>query len=538
MDQPPTPLDAARTFTVREASRKGSPRICLGVFTFIVSVIFPLGGAFGQADVTDADLEAASGGRMIRVGALATDGHVTLLPLEVYVARVLAGEGEPRAADAAQQALAIAIRTYALANLDRHGRDGYDLCDTTHCQVPRAATPASRRATMATAGRILTWRGEAAEVFYSASCGGRSEEASQVWPEVAFPYLRSTPDDVHKEDVPWMVDVSLGDVQQALATVGFQGERLREVSIDERNPSGRVERLHLRGLRPDTISGSQFRLAVGATRLRSTAFSIKRRGNRLELTGRGFGHGVGMCVIGAGRRATRGESVPSILAQYYPGLELTRLEATVARVPAPAPAPVPAPAVVATLPATPPATPPAAIVGRASGIAVRVPPGSPVTASDLEQMAARAHGDLTRALGTSVAPITIRLHDTLDSFRVATGRPWWVSAMAQGTSIDLAPAAVLVQRDGVEVALRVAVAELLVAATYAERPLWIRMGAARYYGARPAAAPQASSSRVTCPSDAELTLAVSVTAQREAESRAERCFARELARRRDWRAVR
>ena len=515
-----TPLDAARTFTVREASRKGSPRICLGVLTLIVSVIVPLGGAFGQADVTDTDLESASGRRTIRVGALATDGRVTLLPLEVYVARVVAGEGEPRAAEAAQQALAIAIRTYALANLDRHGRDGYDLCDTTHCQVPRAATPASRRATLATAGRILTWRGEAAEIFYSASCGGRSEEASQVWPELAFPYLQSKADDVHADDVPWTMAVRLGDVQQALAKVGFQGERLREVTIDERNRSGRVERLHLRGLRPDTISGSQFRLAVGATQLRSTAFSMRRRGNRLEFTGRGFGHGVGLCVIGAGRRATRGESVPSILAQYYPGLALTRLEGTIAKAPAAA------------------AASPAAIVGRASGITVRVPAGSPVAAADLEQMAARAHGDLTRALGTSVAPITIRLHDTLDSFRVATGRPWWVSAMAQGTSIDLAPAAVLVQRDGVEVALRVAVAELLVAATYAERPLWIRVGAARYYGARPAGAPQASSARVKCPSDAELTLAVSVAAQREAESRAESCFAREVARRRDWREVR
>ena len=500
---------------------------------FVAMVFVPfVAPTRAQGDPTDTDLEAASGGRTIRVGALATDGRVTLLPLEVYVARVLAGEGEPRAADAAQQALAIAIRTYALANLDRHGRDGYDLCDTTHCQVPRAATPASRRATIATAGRILTWHGEAAEIFYSASCGGRSEEASQVWPEVAFPYLRSKPDDVHREDVPWVVELSLGDVQQALAKAGFQGGRLREVSIDERNPSGRVERLHLRGLRPDTISGSQFRLAVGATQLRSTAFSMKRRGNTLEFTGRGFGHGVGFCVIGAGRRATRGESVPSILAQYYPGLELTRLGATAARVAAPASAPAPARAPASE------ATPPAATAGRASGITVLVPAGSSVTASDLEQMAARAHGDLTRALGTSVAPITIRLHDTLDSFRVATGRPWWVSAMAQGASIDLAPAAVLVQRDGVEVALRVAVAELLVAAAYAERPLWIRVGAARYYGARPAGAPPSPSSRVKCPSDAELTLAVSVTAQREAESRAESCFAHELSRRRDWRAVR
>ena len=61
------------------------------------------------------------------------------LPLEVYVAQVLSAEGEPNAAEAAAQALAVAIRTYALFNAGRHQRDGYDLCDTTHCQVLRAA---------------------------------------------------------------------------------------------------------------------------------------------------------------------------------------------------------------------------------------------------------------------------------------------------------------------------------------------------------------------------------------------------------------
>jgi SpoIID/LytB domain protein len=500
-------------------------RIWPGVLILIATVAIPAGGVLGQADVTDADLEIASAGRVIRVGALATDGHVTIMPLEVYVARVLAGEGEPRAADAAQQALAIAIRTYALANLDRHGRDGYDLCDTTHCQVPRPATPSSRRAAMATAGQVLIWHAAIAQVFYSASCGGRSEEASEVWPEVDLPYLRSRPDDVHKDDPPWMVEMTLPDIQRALARAGFAGDRLRDVSIDDRNSSGRVARLHVRGLRPDTISGDQFRAAVGATELRSTAFSMKRRGDRLEFTGRGFGHGVGLCVIGAGRRAVRGESVRAILAQYFPGLELTRLEAMGAKAPAAAPAPV---AVAAP-----------AIVPRAGAISVRVPTLSTVSADDLERLATRAHAELTKTLGTSIAPITIQLHESIESFRVATGRPWWVNATAQGTSIDLAPAPVLVQREGVEAALRIALAELLVAPVVADRPLWVRIGAGRYFGRSAAAAAQAgSASRVRCPSDAELTLAVSVTAQREAESRAEACFAREFARTHDWRAVR
>jgi hypothetical protein len=167
-----------------------------------------------------------------------------------------------------------------------------------------------------------------------------------------------------------------------------------------------------------------------------------------------------------------------------------------------------------------------------------VPPTSSVTAADLERLAVRAHADLTKTLGTSVAPITIELHDTIESFRVATGRPWWASAMVRDTSIDLAPAAVLVQRDGVDAALRVAVAELLVSQTLAGRPLWVRVGAGRYFGRSAAPAQPGSSPRARCPSDAELTLAASVTAQREAERRAEACFARELARTHDWRTIR
>ena len=65
--------------------------------------------------------------------------RVETLAIDDYIAQVLAGEGQPRAGDAAQQALAITARTFALANRNRHRREGFDLCDTTHCQVVRAA---------------------------------------------------------------------------------------------------------------------------------------------------------------------------------------------------------------------------------------------------------------------------------------------------------------------------------------------------------------------------------------------------------------
>jgi stage II sporulation protein D len=488
--------------------------------SFVVVILRALDTTLAQTEVTEADLIAASGGRTLRIGSTA-NGQVTLIPLEVYVSRVLAGEGDPRAADAAQQALAIAIRTYTLKNRDRHARDGYDLCDSTHCQVPRPSTPVSRRVAMATVGQVLTSRGDLAEVFYSASCGGRSERAADVWPGADYPYLVSRSDDVCEDDPEWTVEIALRDVQQALERVGFEGDRLRDVHVDGRTSSGRAARLRLSGMRPDVIAADQFRLAIGAVLLRSTAFTVDRRGVALRFTGRGFGHGVGMCVIGAARRATRGETARAILAQYYPGLDLTPLSSVATSTQTLTATPVPAPPVV---------------MPRPSGISVSVSPASSVAALEIERMAAKAHDDLARTLGTSVLPITVRLHDTLDSFRLATNRPWWVSGVAEGTAIDLAPAAVLVQRGGLEASVRLAVAELLVAGPLAGRAEWVRAGAARYFAQGAAARP--ASSRTRCPLDAELLLAVSAPAQREAELRAEACFARELAKTRDWRAVR
>src|SRR5688500_11366320 len=169
--------------------------VCLMVHaTFAVD---PFSGVQAQNDVTDSELARASSGRFISLGDAGSRGRVERLPLEVYVARVLAGEAEPNAPDAAQQALAVAIRTFAIVNAGRHRREGFDLCDTTHCQVLRPATAATRQAAYATAGSILTFNGAPAEVFYSASCGGRSESASEVWQRTDVPYLRSVDDDVH-----------------------------------------------------------------------------------------------------------------------------------------------------------------------------------------------------------------------------------------------------------------------------------------------------------------------------------------------------
>ena len=276
--------------------------------------------------VTDAALDAAGYGRTVRVGSPGT-GAVSVLPLEVYVARVLAGEAAPNTPDGVLQALAIAARTYTIVNAGRHDREGFDVCDTTHCQVYRAATPATRRAVLASVGLVLTYDGTPAEVFNSASCGRRTERASEVWATGSqFPYLLGVDDDVHEGDPVWTLERSLNEVRDAVARLGLRGRRLEDVRIDLRSGSGRVSRVGLPGLSPDTLTGDQLRSALGFAELRSTAFTVERVGERLRFEGRGYGHGVGLCVVGAGRRAARGDTAEAILRHYFPALEIRRLE--------------------------------------------------------------------------------------------------------------------------------------------------------------------------------------------------------------------
>src|SRR4051812_6167482 len=111
------------------------PRPSFHHAAFLVAFVLVPAIAFAQ-DITDSDLERASAGRSVALGSPAS-GHVVSVPLELYVSRVLAGEAERDAPDGELQALAVAIRTFSIFNLGRHRRDGYDLCDTTHCQVPR-----------------------------------------------------------------------------------------------------------------------------------------------------------------------------------------------------------------------------------------------------------------------------------------------------------------------------------------------------------------------------------------------------------------
>jgi hypothetical protein len=156
----------------------------------------------------------------------------------------------------------------------------------------------------------------------------------------------------------------------------------------------------------------------------------------------------------------------------------------------------------------------------------------------LEELTSGAHDALSATLGVSVAPITVRVHDSIETFSAATGRSWWVRTASSGTMLHVAPLASLGSADQWRPAITAGVADLLLAGSLARRPLWVRVGAARFFARGGARSTNSVPPATACPSDAALTASISAAAHREAEARAEACFEREYTRTGDWRSVR
>lgn len=486
------------------------------------------------------DLAVAASGREgglqpIRLGRTLANGQtrVETIAVDDYIAQVLAGEGQPRAGDAAQQALAITARTFAMANRNRHRREGFDLCDTTHCQVVRTATATTTRAAQATSGRLLLNQGQPAFVFYSASCGGRTESASEVWPgAIDYAGQASVRDDADEHEAGWESDVRVHDLERALRAAGLRGDRVRDITVVARNQSNRVAKVRVDGFTPPEISGHEFRMAVGRVAgfaaIKSTAFDINRTSSGYHFRGRGFGHGVGLCVIGAGNRAARGATADEILKFYYPGLTIgsgspNLLTTTAAPTTAPVRPAAPVGRVASAVP----------VVTAATDITLALPGSEEGERSMLLSVIRRSRDEVIKATGTiPPARLRVTVHPTVDSFGRATGQPWWVSGATDGLAIDLLPLTTLKQQGQLDRTVRHEVAHALLDGALSKRPMWVREGAAAYFASPPASRP--SGARVTCPSDAELLRPVSAGAQREAYSRAEACFAKAMADGKRW----
>ncbi len=255
--------------------------------------------------------------------------------LEDYLACALPGEMPfwwPREALAAQ---AVIARTFALAGRGRHAREGFDLCDLTHCQVYRGRAderPPARAAVVMTRGVTLRWQGKLSDALYHSTCGGRTASAGEIWPHrPPSGYLKPVSDAGFCRESPhfrWSQTLDADRLAEALAADQRTavGSRVRSVRVLQRGQTGHVTRLRVAGDRTRDLDAELFWTAVcrklGWGKLKSTAFTVTPVPGGFRFDGRGLGHGVGLCQWGARGMAESGYTWRQILGHYYPGVQI------------------------------------------------------------------------------------------------------------------------------------------------------------------------------------------------------------------------
>lgn len=348
------------------------------------------------------------------------NGRVVEMPLEKYVAAVVAGEAGVFRSDEALKAMAVVARTYGVRMRGRHAAEGFDLCSTTHCQRLDLGGLNARvqKAADASAGEMLWYRGKLAFTPYSLDCGGRTEDAAVVWPDESAPYLKSHADEycVRAGRGAWQWSGDAAGIAQALKKQGLRTPaNISGVRVLERTESGRARDLELTGETDVRIAAGAFRFAIGRelgwNTLRSDWFDAHVSGGRISFSGRGSGHGVGLCQRGADEMGAEGRSYRDILAYYFPGTEIgvsaRGFEWT-----------------------------------RLAGEGVTLYTTAAARDSGVLAEAERAlRSDVERTGWTLPRSIEIRVYPDVASFRDATGEPGWVAGFAQGTRIEMQPGA-------------------------------------------------------------------------------------------------
>lgn len=235
----------------------------------------------------------------------------------------------------------------------------FDVCADDHCQRYQGLTMAVgdtvRKAVDQTWGLVLTSEGKICDARFSKCCGGRMELFSTCWEDKDYPYLQPLPDTadcVEGDDVfcdtkdekilsqvlndydletkdfyRWTTEYSRTDVSELVRRrSGIDFGTIRDLVPIERGPSGRLKRLKVVGDKKTMVIGKELiiRRWLSESHLKSSAFDIKWVGDRLVLDGSGWGHGVGLCQIGAAVMAAKGYTFDRILLHYYPGSTLER----------------------------------------------------------------------------------------------------------------------------------------------------------------------------------------------------------------------
>lgn len=275
---------------------------------------------------------------------------VNCIGMEDYLMSVISSEMKSSASIELLKAHAVISRSWLKARLKDHkaGHEHFDVCADDHCQRYQGLTMAVGddvcRAIDRTWGQVLEYEGDICDTRYSKCCGGRTELFSTCWEDVDLPYLQSVEDpfcdcenssilsqvlndyDLHTADFhDWTVQYTTDELSELVRTrTGIDFGTIVALEAVERGPSGRIKYLRITGTLREEVIGKELaiRKALSSSHLKSSAFEIEKSPDGFVLRGRGWGHGVGLCQIGAAAMAAQGYDYRQILSHYYVGAEI------------------------------------------------------------------------------------------------------------------------------------------------------------------------------------------------------------------------
>lgn len=339
--------------------------------------------AAGTLSLTRVDGVPYRGAIGFTINANNTFRLVNTLTIDEYAYGVINSEMGYSNPMEALKAQAVVVRSYALTNLGRHGTSGYDVCDSTHCQVYKGYNQENARSNQAvdeTSMLGMYHNGKPATGYFYKNSGGYTQKAEDVW-NSPVGYLKAV-SDPYSPLYSWNAEFTLSELETKLRTAGYRTGALISVSVTGHNESGAVASLTFKGQEGTvTLTKEKIRSVLGMTQIKSTHFSLTSAqnqaskawyvqgkiqtalaatkihvlgaggtkaqleirdkyvigssgiqklegftqeitGSTLRFEGKGYGHGVGMPQDSAIAMAKEGASFAEILKFYYKDIEI------------------------------------------------------------------------------------------------------------------------------------------------------------------------------------------------------------------------
>jgi len=249
--------------------------------------------------------------------------------LESFISGVLGSEMPPTWDEEALRAQAVTARTYVMYKKKVRGNDAYhlDMLDLAYRGMS-SESPRLNKIVQDTKGVVMVYNWNIFPAYFHSTCGGHTEDVRSVFGKDSIPPLSGVMCNYcnNSKYSRWSTDINKSEIERRLGDAKVYVSNIYSIkatNLGAGKHGSRVEIVSANGSKE--MNANDFRLMVGPNYLYSTAFDSKNNGKSITFSGRGWGHGVGLCQYGAQAMAEKGFQWTDILKHYYPKIELVRV---------------------------------------------------------------------------------------------------------------------------------------------------------------------------------------------------------------------